>query len=360
MEDSGEGKKPERPERRNEELEAFLARLRSDPRITAGEISGMVGRIHLNVSGLPKQRWFAPQGADGLVLKEIFEEIEALARRRGDPPFGSGPLNFVASFPRSGNTMVLQSLSKLGGVQTFTDEIATPRFMPFHYYPAEYPLARVVKSHRVLSCDPSCRYVYIVRDGRDILPSLAHMSRLQGAEDGDGPGSAGFLRRWIHGKRRRLKSHRFTRREEMADFIVWLKRNYRYGNWIDFHRSLEAIKGRENVLVVKYPDLLSSAQALRRIAGFLGIPFEEEALQEAYENKEDILKRLAETSANKKWGIGEEVDDVILYYSWSRNRTGSSWRESLDARARREFHKLGATPLLLEYGFETDPDWWRD
>lgn len=110
---------------------------------------------------------------------------------------------------------------------------------------------------------------------------------------------------------------------------------------------------------MKYPDLLADSQALRRVAGFLWIPFDEEALKAAFEDKDDILKRLAETSANKKWGIGEEFDEGSLYYAWSRNRNGSSWRESLGGRARRAFHELDATPLLLDYGFETDPDWWR-
>lgn len=170
----------------------------------------MVGRIHLNVSGLPGQRWFDPGGPNARLVVAIFRKLAKLAEKRGERPFGCGPLNFVANFPRSGNTMVLQSLAKLGGVQTFTDEIATDRYMPFNYYPEAYPLTRVVKSHRVLACEPSCRYVYIVRDGRDILPSLAHMSRLQEPGEEPAAGPLGFLMRWFHGKRRRLKSHPFT------------------------------------------------------------------------------------------------------------------------------------------------------
>ncbi len=341
------------------DLSLFLDRLRSGEEVPPREISEMVGRIHLNVSGLPGQRWFDPTGENGRVVVEIFREISKIAAGSGERPFSNGPLSFVASYPRSGNTMVLQSLTRLGGVQTFTDEVSTHRYMPFNFYPEHYPLQRIVKSHRVLSPDPSCRYVYIVRDGRDILPSIAYMSRLQDASEEPGRGPLAPFSRWLRKRRVRPNCHTFSRRRELADFIVWLKDNYRYGDWIDFHRNLEAVKGRENVLVVRYPDLIASVDALRRIADFLGVDYQEDSLVSAFEERDNILERLAGSNANEKWGLGEEFDKGSLYYAWSRNRAGSNWRESMDRRARRTFHEMGATPFLLDYGFETDPDWWR-
>jgi len=54
-----------------------------------------------------------------------------------------------------------------------------------------------------------------------------------------------------------------------------------------------------------------------------------------------------------------EFDKGSLFYACSKNRSGSNWKETMEARAKRTFHEMEGTPYLLEFSFETDPDWWR-
>ena len=49
-----------------------------------------------------------------------------------------------------------------------------------------------------------------------------------------------------------------------------------------------------------------------------------------------------------------------MFYEWSLNRKGSNWRETWDQAAKRAFHETGATEALMELGYETEPNWWRD
>ncbi len=343
-------------------LRGYLARLRAEKNVPRAEIAEMVGRIHLNTSGLPGCRWFESTQDNSEILVKFYEELARIAKRRGDRPFEDGTLNFIASFPRSGNTLTLQSLAKLGGVQIFTDEIHTPRFMPYTYFPADYPLKRVVKSHRVVDYDPGCRYVYVVRDGRDLLPSIAYMSRRQVSAGSPVPRRGGFFsgmfKRGVRGVLGK-KGHLFTKRGELADFMLWLRDDYKYGDWIAFHRKLATLRERENVLIVKYPDLVRDDAAIRRIADFLAIEYTEESVRSAFATKDDILEKLAGSNANEKWGLGEEFEEGSLFHAWSKNRSGTNWRDTMDARAKQTFHELGATELLVTFGFEDNPEWWR-
>lgn len=80
---------------------------------------------------------------------------------------------WLASFPRSGNTFFRNVLFEVYGIRSSTFHLETS-------YPVDedYDQYQVVKTHllpsQVKPIDPSIKSVYIVRDGRDALVSIAH------------------------------------------------------------------------------------------------------------------------------------------------------------------------------------------
>jgi glycosyltransferase involved in cell wall biosynthesis len=80
---------------------------------------------------------------------------------------------WLASFPRSGNTFLRNVLYEVYGLEsaTFHKEDAYPLDENYHQYP-------IVKTHllpsQLIPDDPAIKSVYLVRDGRDALVSLAH------------------------------------------------------------------------------------------------------------------------------------------------------------------------------------------
>ncbi|HRW76650.1 MAG TPA: sulfotransferase domain-containing protein, partial [Saprospiraceae bacterium] len=80
---------------------------------------------------------------------------------------------WLASFPRSGNTFFRNVLYEVYGIESST-----------YHQEANYPLEAdydqfdVVKTHllpsQLVPADPRIKKVYIVREGRDALVSIAH------------------------------------------------------------------------------------------------------------------------------------------------------------------------------------------
>lgn len=80
---------------------------------------------------------------------------------------------WLASYPRSGNTFLRNTLHKLYGIQS--SEFHFEPNLPFDKNFTTYP---VVKTHllpqQLRPADKSIKSIYIVRDGRDALVSMAH------------------------------------------------------------------------------------------------------------------------------------------------------------------------------------------
>lgn len=88
--------------------------------------------------------------------------------------------------------------------------------------------------------------------------------------------------------------------------------------------------------------------------------FSEERLIRGYDTRDKVFEGVKNNpNANRSWGIGAEFPPESLFHEWSNNRQGSSWRQAWDAEAKKAFHETGATEFLIEYGYESDPDWWR-
>ena len=156
--------------------------------------------------------------------------------------------------------------------------------------------------------------------------------------------------------------HACSRKGELADFIRWLDQNYEFGGWTDHMRAIGALMRGPGKLLVRYDDFAASPDVLRRIVDFVdpdhGLSIER--IQATFDWKSNIFEGIgANPHARDQWGIGAEFPPDSLFYEWSQNRQGSHWHAAWDMAAKQAFHETGATEFLLEYGFETDPDWWK-
>lgn len=247
------------------------------------------------------------------------------------------PTSVVCSYPRSGNTVSTQLAAQVLQAQIL--EGMPGSMLPFSkkIYPKNYPYVRLVKDHVARPIYKHDRVAIVVRDGRDTMISLAYMSHKHGA-------------------------HNFTKRGHLAAFIRWLDSDYPFGGWAKFMRDAAYLMKFEGKHVLRYEDLMEGPQPFVDLVRFLdpehGVP--ESRLLAAYNNREVIFNNLKNNpNANRSWGIGAKFDPDSLFHEWSQNRKGSSWRQAWDAEAKKAFHETGATEFLIEYGYESDPDWWR-
>lgn len=253
------------------------------------------------------------------------------------PTESSAPLAYFVSYPRSGNTLATRLTANATLGQIFSATGGRITYFSKRIYPKHYPYCRLIKDHAVMPHYADDRCVLIVRDGRDTMISLAFMTAGGG-------------------------SHSFQRKEDLADFIKWTAKSYKFGSWAAHARKVLDIADRPEKLLVRYEELNTQLSTFVELIDFfdVGHGHSPEKLERIYSKREQSIESIkANPETNSKWGYGHEFDPDSMYYEWSRARGGSSWRESWDAAAKRAFHETGATELLMELGYETDPDWWR-
>jgi len=253
------------------------------------------------------------------------------------PIEASVPTPVICSYPRSGNTLSIRLAAQVLQAQIL--EAMPGSMIPFSkaIYPKAYPYVRLIKDHIARPIYKNDRVAIVVRDGRDTMISLAFMSHKFG-------------------------SHEFTNRGELAAFIRWLDTDYPFGGWAKFMRDAAVLRQSPDKHVLRYEDLMAGPQPFIDLMQFLDPEhrLSDERLTSAYENRDRIFDSIkSNPNANRSWGIGAAFEPDSLFYEWSQARKGSSWRQSWDAEAKKAFHETGATDFLIEYGYETDPDWWR-
>lgn len=271
-------------------------------------------------------------------MAQALELIHAVGTNDPDAPVESStPLAFVCSYPRSGNTVAMQLAAQTLQAQVL--EGMPNSMFPFskRIYPKHYPFVRLIKDHEARAFYKHDRVALIVRDGRDCMISLAFMTLKNGG-------------------------HFFAKRHELANFIRWLDKDYPFGGWAKYMRDASHLAGFENKYVMRYEDFMAGPQAFIDLVRFLDPEhrFTDAGLTRGYETRHLVFDGVKNNpAANRSWGIGAEFEPDSLFYEWSQNRKGSSWRQSWDKEAKKAFHETGATDFLIEYGYETDPDWWK-
>lgn len=219
------------------------------------------------------------------------------------------PIYFCISYPRSGVTRFTHELKERTGGDIFF--ASAKSMIPFdkRWYPRAYPRIRIVKDHRPLKQYLHDDGYLLVRDGRDCMVSLAWMMRERG-------------------------QHQFFKKEELADFIHWTETDYGYGSWARHTRRMLALKEGGHKEIVRYEEKSS---------------------------KKSIAEHMSDKAegTRRAWGIVDDDLTGSMFEAWQQSRGKSNWRASFDRAAAKAFHDTGATEMLIELGYESDPDWWK-
>ena len=244
------------------------------------------------------------------------------------------PIVYLVSYPRSGNTLLRSQLSSLLQTQWYSvhqnDGIL---FDPRTYIP-DWNKIVVVKDHDFR--EEYRNVIYVVRDGRDAVISLAYMTYL-------------------------LKMHPFTRCEQLGDFLKFLKENYPYGFWAEHVKRALGMAQQRHVLFVKYEELTTDpSYQLKAIAQFLNKELTTTDVHQALQTAQKQYKVIQTSSEFSDWGFTHTPSpENTLFYALSQNRGHSNWRDIFDQRAKSLFHEYGGTEILLKFGYETDAHWWK-
>ncbi len=224
---------------------------------------------------------------------------------------------FLASFPRSGNTWTKFMLAELLGgsrVDYKTVEHAIPMLGAHDGAPALLPgEGRVIKTHEAYRSEYR-RSIYIVRDVRDVAPSVRRMREIKGI---DPPPLKEFLEAFVAGK------------------------TTGYGTWEDHIASwLEAQERGAEVLFVRYETLIDeTASQLRRIVDFLRLDISDERIAEV------IASNRSSEMAKKDGGY-----DPALVAIAQKNATYGSWKKTYTEE---ELSILGPTaPMMRRLGYD--------
>jgi Sulfotransferase domain len=235
---------------------------------------------------------------------------------------------YLVSYPRSGNTLVREYLSILQGRAQRSvyegDVVDAPEAGLTH----ALDHIEVVKSHQI-PADGS-PMIYLVRDGRNATLSFLYMKFLFGG-------------------------HRYSALTEAYEGIWRL--DAVEGSWADHVAEAVRQSAVRSVLFVRYEDLISSPEtALQRMSEFTNADVPPAAVGECVRRQ----KRCSRYARNPYNGYLYAPATGSIYDILKQHRGGDYWRHIFDARSRRYFHDCGGTRMLVRFGYERSPDWWRE
>ena len=164
----------------------------------------------------------------------------------------------------------------------------------------------------IRSLVPGSKFLIIVRDGRDVAASLGKR------EHGDFNGA---ISRWVDDNRRALKE-----------------------------------RGREDVHIVRYEDIVTHPEAtVRKVTAFLGLPYDDQMLR-YYEQPTNWFGR---AMVRENFRPGREHGDRR---NWQVNQPifdgRGKWKKNLPKAFRARFNKGPPAEVMLSFGYDT-PLWFR-
>ncbi len=217
-------------------------------------------------------------------LSELHKKIEFIRLVRLD--FVPRPDDiFIVTYPRSGTTwvqMILYLLTHDGKIDFQHISMVSPfleRFLIFNIMTIaeleDYPSPRIIKSHLSYNAIPKgpCKYIYIVRNGKDVLVSFFHFYQSHLGFKGT---FSEFFERFMRGK---------------VQFKSWFKH---VAGWLEH-------KDDPNVLLLQYEDLIHDPRgSIQKVIDFFGFKIAPEhfsailekssfAFMKKYNNKFDHL-----------------------------------------------------------------------
>jgi len=191
---------------------------------------------------------------------------------------------FIVSYPKSGNTWMRFLIGNYLTGNECTFENCHQLTPDMHMNPGrcgEIDRPRFIKSHATYRSEYP-NVVYIVRDGRDVAVSYYHYALKMDDIQADTSFSE-FLNAFNQG--------------EVGAFGQWSKHVH---SWLD---------NQEDVLVVKYEDMLGDAQReFRKVLSFVGLTVEEGVLEEAVEASRFKKMRRQEEEQQEKLDVLRKSD----------------------------------------------------
>ena len=245
----------------------------------------------------------------------------------------STPFRYVVSYPRSGSTMLGYFLCFAFGAPRYSVYPGDGRYFSRRFHESTPDHAVFVKDHLWNEQYVADETLFLVRDGRNVMLSFSRFLYGEGHTD-------------------------LIRRGQLADFIRFSAQTL-FGFWGDHTRTLlDAQRSGARIRIVRYEEIFGNYPALmalaREIAGTVATPRDDE--QGFAEYRREAKKRLVSPGWSEQLQLPE---DSYIPRNWSVGGGTIDWRNAFDAEARRVFHELGGTEVLLRLGYEADPDWWR-
>jgi hypothetical protein len=202
---------------------------------------------------------------------------------------------WLASFPRSGNTFFRIVLYEVYGIES--SEFKVGRRNPNYY---KYPVVKThLLPHQLVPKDPDIPAVYIVRDGRDALVSIAHHRK-----DIIEPGT--------------------NFRDNLRDAIMAARGSF-FGGW---SRNVTEWLKRASI-VIRFEDLISNpVECVERIRPLIDLP---EPRVDKVPTFEDLRKKTFRYGSKRKNLLAEEKREKFF----RRGKVGS-WKDEMPD----ELHEL--------------------
>lgn len=234
-------------------------------------------------------------------------------------------LILVSEFPKSGGTWLCQMLSNM-------TRLPFPRNV-------RAPMTSCILHSHFLYSKGLRKPIYLIRDGRDVMVS-AYYHFLYPTDKKP----AFLVRHW----RKNLNFKDYSDiKKNMPQFIDYMFHNYtvngRRINWQSHFRSFE---NKEDVLLIRYEDLLNSPEAqLLRTMNHLGYTQLDRGLLERTVNLYSFENQSRRTQ-------GDEDN-----YSFMRKGIKGDWKNKFSISACEMFDDL-AGDTLIRLGYETDHNWY--
>lgn len=154
-----------------------------------------------------------------------------------------------------------------------------------------------------------------------------------------------------------INDWRITDADRFVDFLVATAKRYLFGFWADNVRlAVEAQDAGADVRIWRYEDIVRNPGEYLLMAEYIAP--DRVVVRDPSELAAHTERRRLEID-DPQWGYAPDAPAPELFAAWSQNRGGSNWRTVFNDRARKVFHELGGTEMLLRFGYETDADWWQ-
>lgn len=281
--------------------------------------------------------------SQGRLYDEALMRIARLAAEANGAAFESplpptkAPVVYLLSYPRSGSRHGRMLFHLMFDAPMYSVFNPDGRYFCRYAFDPHVPHLRIVKDHMFMPGYRHDRSIYLIRDGREAFLSFAYFLWRMGQTPLVGPGELAFL---------------------IRDGVSQI-----YGTWANHVAQAALMAGTgSDILISRYEDFLHDPAENQRMADFAVRGAGIEPVRPVTEVMDMIKAERKDYGAkDSRWGYEDQTIPPDSYLRpWQQNRGKDAWRYGFDAAARKAFHETGATDFLMEFGYETAPDWWKD